>query len=117
MKHHKKGRVFGRKGNVRVALIRSLATHLIHKGKITTTEAKAKELRPFVERLVTQGKKNSIASRRLIMKRLGGQESITKKLITDISSKYKDRSGGYTRIIKLGARKSDSARRAVIEFV
>jgi large subunit ribosomal protein L17 len=117
MKHHKKGRVFGRKSNVRVALIRSLATHLINKGKITTTEAKAKELRPFVERLVTHGKKNSIASRRLIMKRLGGQEGIAKKIVTDISPKYKERSGGYTRIIKLGIRKSDAARLAVIEFV
>lgn len=114
MKHRKVGRKFGRVKNQRVALLRSLALSLINKGKIKTTEAKAKELRPFVERIVTKAKNDSIASRRLIRSRLG-QDS--KKLFTELAPNYKERSGGYTRITKLGNRASDGSPMAQIEFV
>jgi large subunit ribosomal protein L17 len=117
MRHQKKGRVFGRERKVRVALIRSLAEALIEKGKIMTTEAKAKELRPFIERLVTFGKKGTVASRRIIVSRLGGRMKVAALLVSEIAPKYKDRRGGYTRIVKMGVRKADSSKRALIEFV
>ena len=116
MRHHNKNRKFGRKRDQRVALLRSLAVSLIGRGKIRTTEAKAKELRPFVEQLVTKGREGTLASRRLITARLGNSKE-SKKLMDDIAPKYKDRSGGYTRIVKLPSRKSDGSKMAVIEFV
>lgn len=116
MRHHDKNRKFGRTRNQRAALLRSLAVSLIGRGKIKTTEAKAKELRPFVERLVTKSREGTLASRRLVSARLGNSKE-TKKLFDDIAPKYKSRSGGYTRIIKLPARKSDGSKMAVIEFV
>jgi large subunit ribosomal protein L17 len=117
MRKHKKGRILGRVKKVRVALVRSLATNLIEKGAITTTEAKAKELRPFVERLVTFGKTGTKAHERLIVSRLGGNGKATSKLVKDIAPKYKDRAGGYTRIAKLPPRKADGAKMARISFV
>lgn len=83
--------------------MRGLALSLIEHGKIKTTEAKAKELRPYVERLITQGKVDSVSSRRLVSSKLGepGTDAV-KKLFTEISTKYADRKGGYTRIIKMG---------------
>ena len=95
--------------------MRSLAESLALKGKIKTTEPKAKELRPFIEKLVTLGKKETPASRRLLNARVG--EKAAKKIATEISKEYKDRNGGYTRITKLIARKSDGSPMAVIEFV
>jgi large subunit ribosomal protein L17 len=83
--------------------MRGLALSLIEHGKIKTTEAKAKELRPYVERLITQGKSDTVASRRLIASKLGEPaQDLVRKLFSEISKKYADRSGGYTRIIKLG---------------
>jgi large subunit ribosomal protein L17 len=117
MKHHKSIRKFGRKRNVRNALLKSLAISLIRHGKIETTEAKAKELRPFIESLVTKAKIDNVASRRLIASRLINQEDETRKLFNEIAPKFKETMGGYTRIIKLGARLSDSAKMAIIEFV
>jgi large subunit ribosomal protein L17 len=117
MKHHKSIRKFGRTRNVRNALIKSLAISLIRHGKIETTEAKAKELRPFIESLVTKAKADTVASRRLVASRLINQEDETRKLFTEIAPKYINILGGYTRIIKLGARVSDSAKMAIIEFV
>lgn len=96
--------------------MRSLARNLIRDEKITTTLAKAKALRPYVEKLVTKARGGSVASRRLVMSRIGvGDES--KKLVDSIAPKYKGRAGGYTRIIKLPVRKLDAAPMAVIEFV
>ena len=117
MKHHKSIRKFGRKRNVRNALIRSLAISLVRHGKIETTEAKAKELRPYIESLVTKAKLDTVANRRLVASRLINQADETKKLFTEIAPKYVTVSGGYTRIIKLGARLSDAAPMAIIEFV
>ncbi len=116
MRHHDKNRKFGRTRNQRGALLRSLAVSLIGRGKIRTTEAKAKELRPFVERLVTKSREGTLASRRVVSARLGNSKE-TKRLIDDIAPKYKGRTGGYTRIVKLPARKSDGSKMAIIEFV
>jgi large subunit ribosomal protein L17 len=117
MKHHKSIRKFGRKRNVRNALVRSLAISLVRHGRIQTTEAKAKELRPYIESLVTKAKVDTVANRRLVASRLINQADETKKLFAEIAPKYKETQGGYTRITKLGARLSDAAPMAIIEFV
>ncbi len=117
MKHHDKNIKFGRVSNQRRALIRSLALSLIEKGKIKTTEAKAKELRPFIEKLVTRGKTASLPARRIITSRLGGNKDLTKKLIEEIAPKYKDRKGGYTRVVKVSSNRTDASPMALIEFV
>lgn len=115
MRHHNKNRKFGRERKVRVALVRSLARALVVHGGITTTEAKAKEIRPFVEKLVTLSKKSTEASKRLVSARIGVTGGV--KLFTDVAPKYKERNGGYTRITKLGRRPSDGSPMARIEFV
>ncbi|MFT7327909.1 MAG: large subunit ribosomal protein L17 [Crocinitomicaceae bacterium] len=117
MRHGRKNRKFGRKANVRRGFIRSLAVALITYEKITTTEARAKELRPYIEKLITKGKKGDLAARRLIVARLGNQETLANKLVDDISKRFDDRAGGYTRITKLGRRGGDASPMAVIEFV
>lgn len=117
MRHHVRNRKFGRETDQRQAFLRSLALALIENGKIKTTEARAKELRPFIEKLVTKGREGTLASRRIVLSRLGGVEAGTKKLCDEISPQYKDRSGGYTRITKLPARQGDASKMAVIEFV
>lgn len=114
MRHHNANRKFGRKRNQRKALLKSLAHNLILKGKIETTEAKAKELRPMVEKLVTLGKKDTMAARRLLVARVG---KMAAQKIPTISATHKERAGGYTRITKLVHRKTDGAKMAVIEFV
>jgi large subunit ribosomal protein L17 len=116
MRHHNANRKFGRKKDQRLALLRSLAEALIKKGKIRTTEAKAKELRPFVEKLVTLARRNTLASRRLVISRLGAKERAS-ELLQTIAPRYLGRPGGYTRITKLSPRLSDSAKMAIIEFV
>lgn len=95
--------------------MKSLARSLILKGKIKTTEAKAKELRPFAEKLVTMGKKETPASRRLLISRVG--EDGANKIVKSLAATYKTRAGGYTRITKLVRRATDGAKMAVIEFV
>jgi len=117
MRHHNKNRKFGRETNQRRALLRSLALSLIIRKKIKTTEAKAKELRPYIEKIITQARTNTLNSRRIILSRLFNQVEEVKKLFDEIAPKYKDRKGGYTRIIKLPPRKSDGSRMAIIEFV
>ncbi len=117
MRHGNNVRKFGRTTKVRSALMKSLALSLIKHERITTTEAKAKELRPYVEKLVTRAKKNDLASRRAITARLMNRSSETKKLFDEITPKYAKRSGGYTRVLKLPQRKSDASPMAIIEFV
>jgi large subunit ribosomal protein L17 len=117
MLHAKKARKFGRTKGVRNALLKSLAVSLIKHGKIQTTEAKAKELRKFIEPLVTKAKTGTIESRRLISSRLDNNATETKKLMDTIAPKYKNVPGGFTRIIKTSTRLNDSAKMAVIEFV
>ncbi|MCC7469899.1 MAG: 50S ribosomal protein L17 [Bacteroidetes bacterium] len=117
MRHHNKNRKFGRKKNVRAALMKGLALSLINHNRIKTTEAKAKELRPFIEKLVTRAKSSDLASRRIAISRLMNRAPETKKLFEEIAPKFKDVSGGYTRILKLPPRISDGAKMALIEFV
>ena len=121
MLHAKKARKFGRVKSVRGALLKGLAVSLIKHGKIQTTEAKAKELRKFIEPLVTIAKKatgtSGVTARRLISSRLDNNLPEVKKLVSEIAPKFKDTPGGYTRIIKTSTRLKDSAKMAVIEFV
>ena len=113
----KKARTFGRPSNQRRALLRSLARSLVFEERISTTEAKAKALRPFIERLVTYAKKNTLASRRLAVTRLGDAAAV-KKLFTTIGPRYEKRAGGYTRIVKRTKRGTSDARKlAYIAFV
>jgi len=116
MRHHDNIRKFGRPTDQRRALLRSLAEGLIENGKIKTTEAKAKELRPFIEKLVTTAKKGGVSAKRLAISTLGTVKR-TEKLFKEIAPKYADRAGGYTRIVKLPVRPSDGSKMAVIEFV
>ena len=117
MAYTKKAQTFGRPSNQRRALLRSLARALIIEGTISTTEAKAKALRPFIERLVSYAKTNTLASRRLTITRLGDQEAV-KKLFGTIGPRYADRKGGYTRVVKRTKRGTNDARKmAYIAFV
>lgn len=117
MRHHSGKRTLGRDTDERVALIRGLALSLISRERIQTTTAKAKELRPFAEKLVTQAKANTLASRRRVLSILGQPDAkIVEKLFSEIGVKYKDRQGGYTRIVKIGRSKAGRDE-AVIEFV
>ena len=115
MNHHKGTRKFGREKKVRDGLMKSLALALVVNGKIKTTEAKAREIRPFVEKLVTSGKLATIASRRALVSKIGVMGA--QKIVKDLAPKYKERAGGYTRITKLPARLSDGSLMAIIEFV
>ncbi|PCI30475.1 50S ribosomal protein L17 [Candidatus Kaiserbacteria bacterium] len=117
MKHHKKQRKFGRVRKVRVALLRSLVRSFVLEEKIETTIAKARELRPMMEKYITLAKKDSLASRRLITSRLGNDQEVSKKLHEVIAPRYKERAGGYTRISKLGTFADAKRDKAVIEFV
>lgn len=116
MRHHSNKRKFGREKNQRNALMSSLARNLIRDNRIKTTTAKAKELRPMVEKLVTKAKVATVASRRLIISSIHSQVE-TKKLFDIIAPKYKDRKGGYTRIIKMPNRDLDNSPMSLIEFV
>jgi large subunit ribosomal protein L17 len=117
MASRSKARSFNRPVNQRRALLRSLARSLIIHERVSTTEAKAKELRPFIERLVTYGKKNTLASRRLAIAKLGDKAAV-KKLFDAIAPRYTERAGGYTRVVKRAARGSNDARKlAYILFV
>jgi large subunit ribosomal protein L17 len=117
MRHRKEGKKFNRLRGDRISFLRNLANDLIRSGKIETTEVRAKAIRPIVERLVTIAKKETLASRRLLLSRIQN-ERVVKKLIDQIVPKYKDRQGGYLRVTKLGVmRKRDAAPVATIEFI
>lgn len=116
MKHHNKNRKLGREKNGRHALVRSLARSLVRHERIETTAARAKELRPFIERLVTKGKEGTIAARRLVRARLDGDRE-TEKLFKTIAPRYQERNGGYTRILRTESKRGDGAETALIEFV
>ncbi|MEX0673096.1 MAG: 50S ribosomal protein L17 [Candidatus Paceibacterota bacterium] len=115
MRHHKTHRTLGRVSRQRKALLCSLARSLVLHDRIQTTEAKAKELRPFAEKLLTEAKKNTQASIRRVENKIGPDARV--KLCGELASRYQEREGGYTRIVKLPYRKSDSASLAIIEFV
>lgn len=115
MRKRNSGRILSRPKNQRKALLKSLATSLFLHGKIKTTEAKAKELRSSAEKMITRAKNNSIANRRVIGSILS--DKVSKKLFEEIAPKYLQREGGYTRIIKMGPRQSDSAKIVIIELI
>lgn len=115
MRHKKKGRKFTRSKDQRKALFRNLSSSLIIKEKISTTESKAKELRPTVEKFITRAKNNTLANQRLLLRDFS--EKVVKKLLEELGPRYKDRAGGYTRIVKINPRTSDGAKMAVIELV
>ena len=117
MRHHNTKRKFGRDKNQKRALLSSLALNLIIREKIKTTEPKAKELRPFIEKLVTKAKKGDMATRRFVISKLSNRSKEVKKLFDVIVPRYTDRKGGYTRVLKLGVRKSDGSKMAQIEFI
>lgn len=116
MRHHKAHRTLGREKRVRVALMRSLARSLVLHESITTTIAKAKELRPYVEKLITASKTNTLASRRRVDSVLGNAPEVVRKL-HEIAPRYASRSGGYTRITRLGRVGKRVVESARIEFV
>jgi len=116
MRHRVGGRKLQRTSSHRAALFRNMAAALIKHEQITTTTAKAKELRPYVEKLVTLAKKGGLSNRRLAHARLMDDAQLV-KLFDVIGPRYADRSGGYTRVIKAGIRSSDAAAIAIIEFV
>ncbi|MEO9600318.1 50S ribosomal protein L17 [Parasphingorhabdus sp.] len=116
MRHRMKGRRMQRTGAHRQALLKNLSAALIKHEQIMTTLPKAKELRPYVEKLITLGKRGGLSNRRLAHARLM-DETQEKKLFEVLADRYSDRSGGYTRIVRAGFRSSDAAPMAVIELV
>ena len=119
MRHLKDGRKLNRTASHRHSLLSNLSCSLVKHRQIVTTLPKAKELRKFVERLVTYAKKGDVHGRRLIMKKIKGnlKKEVSNILIHDIAPNYENKSGGYTRIIKLSNRKNDNAKLSIIEFV
>ncbi len=117
MRHHDNKRKFGRTKNQRNALMKGLVLAMIAHGRIETTEAKAKELQPMIEKLVTKSNVGTLAARRLVISRLYNRSSEAGKLFDTIAPKYKGKSGGYTRISKLPPRLGDGSKMAIIEFI
>lgn len=116
MKHRVAGRKLNRTTAHRIALLRNLSTELFRHERIRTTLAKARELRPFAEKLVTQSKKETLHARRHVGRQIHDR-TVLSKLFDTLSARYADRPGGYTRIIKLGPRRGDNAEMALIELV
>lgn len=115
MSHRKKGKILDRKKASREALLKNLAASLIMNEKIKTTQAKAKALRSVVERLITIGKENNLTTFRRLLAYLP-LKKIVKKILNELGPKYKERKGGYTRIIKIGRRRGDGAEMVQIEL-
>lgn len=115
MRHRKKGRELSRTSSHKRAMLRNMATSLIHHERIRTTEAKAKELRPVVEKLITLGGVDDVHSRRRARRMIEDRDAL-QKLFEEIGPRFRERPGGYTRILKLGARKGDGAELAIIEL-
>ncbi len=109
-------RKLGRPTDSRMAMLRAMVTFLLENGRIETTVTRAKEVRPLVEKMITLGKANTLASRRQALAFIT-KEDVVKKLFDEIAPKYADRNGGYCRIIKTGPRRGDAAEMAIIELV
>lgn len=115
-------RKLGRSTDARMALLRNLASDLIIHERIETTEAKAKDLRSVVDKMITLGKRGDLHARRqaasfLYNKKANENETVIQKLFADVAGRYEDRQGGYTRVLKLGERQGDGAKMAIIELV
>jgi len=116
MRHGVGTKKLGRTSEHRLAMFRNLIIGLIKAQRITTTVQKAKEVRPLAEKIITWGKKDSVHSRRMVYRWIQDR-TIVKSVFEDLAPKFVDRSGGYTRILKLGPRKGDGAEEAILEFV
>ena len=116
MRHRNTGKILDRKVGPRKALLRGLATSLILYEKIKTTKAKAKAVRPLVEKLITSGKAGGVAARRTLQQSLTS-ENAAKKIVEELAPRYKDRKGGYLRLTTLGRRQGDAAEMVQIELV
>ncbi len=116
MRHRNAGKILDRKRGPRAALLRSLATSIVLYEKVKTTKAKAKAVRPIVEKMITAGKTGTLAGRRTLAAFLYG-DNATKKVMEALAPRYKDRKGGYTRITNLGRREGDGAEVVQIELV
>jgi len=116
MRHRKTGRKLSRTAAHRTATLRNMASSLFRHGRITTTTAKAKELRPFAERLITLAKRGDLHARRLAARKIS-ERDVLGKLFDELGPRYETRPGGYTRILKLGNRQGDAAEMALIELV
>ena len=116
MRHRKKVTTLGRGANHRRALMRNLARAFFINGSIMTTEAKAKAIKPTVEKLITMARQDTLHSRRKIIQAVGSN-AIAEKIIKEISPRYKERAGGYTRIVKIGTRAGDNAKKVYLELI
>ena len=116
MRHRVKGRKLGRRTEHRESLLHNLVSELIKRERITTTEAKAREVRRMTEKAITQGKSGTLHRRRQASAYLS-DKNVVKKLFDELATRYQDRPGGYTRMVKLGPRKGDAAPMAVIELM
>jgi len=116
MRHRVAGRKLGRTSEHRLAMLRNMSTALFERERIRTTLAKAKELRPFAEKLLTMSKRETLHARRLVLRHIKDPKIVT-KLFDSLSARYAQRPGGYTRIIKLGPRRGDHAEMAIVELV
>ena len=111
-----KNRKLGRTSDQRRAMLRAMVTYLLENGKIETTVTRAKEVRPLAEKMITLGKKNTLAAKRQAFAFIT-KEAVVKKTFDEIAPKYADRNGGYTRIIRIGPRRGDGAEMAIIELI
>ena len=116
MRHHRAGKKLGRDASHRKALYANLAGSLIEHGRIKTTEAKAKAVRPFAEQMITLGKRGDLHARRLALAELRSQD-VVHVLFAEVAPRFADRPGGYTRIVKLGPRQGDAAQMVFLELV
>jgi large subunit ribosomal protein L17 len=116
MRHRAKGRQLSRTSSHRRALLNNMATSLFEHGRVITTEAKAKELRPFAEKLITLARRGDLHARRLVERKIKSRETLS-RLFSEIGPRFAARPGGYTRILKLGHRKGDGADIARIELL
>jgi large subunit ribosomal protein L17 len=116
MRHQKSGRKLNRSASHRWALMRNMITSLLRAEKIKTTDAKAKELRRWVDRVITLGKQGSLHARRQVLA-IVQDKAVVRKLFDTIAPRFKDRPGGYTRIVKIGIRRGDAAPVSIIELV
>jgi len=116
MRHLRAGRKLSRRRPHRLAMLANLAVSLIKHGKLRTTDAKAKELRPFIERMITFGRRGDLHARRLVIAKLHDVDAVN-KLFDEIAPKYVNRPGGYTRILKLGFRLGDNSPISIIELI
>jgi large subunit ribosomal protein L17 len=116
MRHHRSGKKLGRDSAHRKALYSNLAGALIEHGRIKTTEAKAKAVKPFAEQMITLGKRGDLHARRLALAELRSQD-VVHQLFADVGPRFAERPGGYTRIVKLGPRYGDAAQMVYLELV